>query len=138
MTKTLENSSPKVASAEGEQAVDKPGRMPRGEDFLRDLESAEQIASLAYTGATDGEIADYLELSLTAMRAKFAKQLKRGRAAMRIGLRKKQLQLATGEEGDVRLLQFLGKHYLGQSEGTGEAAGAEPVKTYRNVRLEDV
>ena len=50
-----------------------------------------------------------------------------------IGLRKKQIQLATVEEGDVRLLQ-----YLGQSDATGEAGNAEPVKTYQNVRIEDV
>ena len=57
---------------------------------------------------------------------------------MHIGLRKKQIHLAIGEEGDVRLLQFLGKHYLGQSDATGEMGNAEPVKTYQNVRIEDV
>ena len=57
---------------------------------------------------------------------------------MHIALRKKQIHLAVGEEGDVRLLQFLGKHYLGQSDATGEAENAEPVKTYQNVRIEDV
>jgi|GEM_PF-4050278 len=115
-----------------------PTRVLRGDEFLHDPDSAEQIASLAYTGATDAEIADYLELSVAVIRGKFGKQLKRGRASMRIGLRKKQIQLATVEDGDVRLLQFLGKHYLGQSESTGDAVGTEPVKTYQNVRIEDI
>lgn len=140
MTKKMENPAPETAAANGEQAIHRPAaaRMLRGEGFLSDPEAAEHIASLAYTGATDGEIADYLELSVAGIRARFGKQLKRGRASMRIGLRKKQIQLATLEEGDVRLLQFLGKHYLGQSDSTGEAAGTEPVKTYQNVRIEDV
>ena len=118
----------------------RPGasRVMRGEEFLHDADAAEQIASLAHTGATDGEIADYLELSISTLRGKFGKQLKRGRASMRIGLRKKQIQLATLDEGDVRLLQFLGKHYLGQSDATGDPGNAEPVKTYQNVRIEDV
>ncbi|MDA8378442.1 MAG: hypothetical protein M0Z50_15575 [Planctomycetia bacterium] len=140
MTKILENPPPKVRTTGGDQIVDKstPPRMLRGEDFLRDTEAAEQIASLAYTGATDAEIADYLELSVTVIRGKFGRQLKRGRAAMHIGLRKKQIQLATLEDGDVRLLQFLGKHYLGQTDTTGDSSGAEPLKTYQNIRLEDV
>ena len=121
-----------------ESARPAPTRVLRGDAFLHDPDSAEQIASLAYTGATDAEIADYLELSVAVIRGKFGKQLKRGRASMRIGLRKKQIQLATVEDGDVRLLQFLGKHYLGQSESTGDAVGTEPIKTYQNVRIEDV
>ncbi|MGC8623905.1 MAG: hypothetical protein ACP5VQ_01405 [Phycisphaerae bacterium] len=140
MAKNKDNSvSPAIApEAGGESVRPVPTRVLRGEEFLIDAESAEQIASLAYTGATDGEIADYLELSVSVIRAKFGKQLKRGRASMHIGLRKKQIQLATLEEGDVRLLQFLGKHYLGQSDATGETGTTEPVKTYQNVRIEDV
>ena len=140
MAKNKDDSvSPTIApEAGGESARPVPTRMLRGEEFLHDADAAEQIASLAYTGAADAEIADYLELSVTVIRAKFGKQLKRGRASMHIGLRKKQIQLATLEEGDVRLLQFLGKHYLGQSDATGEAGNTEPVKTYQNVRLEDV
>lgn len=123
-----DNAQPKQAAA----------RMLRGEEFLQEADAAEQIASLAHTGATDAEIADYLELPVSALRGKFGRQLKRGRASMHIGLRKKQIQLATREEGDVRLLQFLGKHYLGQSDASGEAENTEPIKTYQNVRLEDV
>ena len=139
MPKKPQNADPPTIAPLPDSASPKAaGRTLRGEEFLLDADAAEQIASLAHTGATDGEIADYLELSVSALRGKFGKQLKRGRASMHIGLRKKQIQLATLEEGDVRLLQFLGKHYLGQSDATGEAGNAEPVKTYQNVRIEDV
>ena len=140
MPRKSKEADPPASAAAPDNAQPKQGaaRVLRGEEFLTDAESAEQIASLAYTGATDAEIADYLELSLAVIRAKFGKQLKRGRASMRIGLRKKQIQLATVEDGDVRLLQFLGKHYLGQSDATGETGTTEPVKTYQNVRIEDV
>ena len=140
MPRKSQKADPPTSVPAQDSALPRPGagRMPRGEEFLHDADAAEQIVSLAHTGATDGEIADHLELSVSALRGKFGKQLKRGRASMHIGLRKKQIQVATLEEGDVRLLQFLGKHYLGQSDATGEAGNAEPVKTYQNVRLEDV
>jgi hypothetical protein len=114
-----------------------PARMLRGEEFLGCADAGEQIVSLACTGATDEEIADYLELPVSIISGTFEKQLKRGRASMRIGLRKKQLQAATADDGEVRLLQFLGKHYLAQADSTGET-DREPVKTYHNVRMEDV
>ncbi len=137
--KSKEADTPAGAAApDNAQRKQAASRMLRGEEFLQDADAAEQIASLAHTGATDGEIADYLELPVSALRGKFGKQLKRGRASMHIGLRKKQIQLATLEESDVRLLQFLGKHYLGQSDTTGEAGNTEPIKTYRNLRIEDV
>ncbi len=115
-----------------------PPRVPRGAEFLRDAQAPGQIVSLAATGATDAEIADYLEISVSELCAAFARQLQRGRASMRIGLRKRQLQVATVDEGDVRLLQFLGKHYLDQSDVGTESKGVEPLKTYQNVRIEDV
>ena len=144
---TVDYSMPKKAQkADSPTSISVPESAPpkvaartlRGEEFLHEADAAEQVASLAHTGATDGEIADHLELPVSAVRGKFGKQLKRGRASMHIALRKKQIHLAVGEEGDVRLLQFLGKHYLGQSDATGEAENAEPVKTYQNVRIEDV
>ncbi len=139
MSKKSQKADPPTSAPVPDSASPKAvARTLRGEEFLHDADAAEQIASLAHTGATDGEIADHLELPVSAVRGKFGKQLKRGRASMHIGLRKKQIHLAIGEEGDVRLLQFLGKHYLGQSDATGEAGNAEPVKTYQNVRIEDV
>ncbi len=128
-----------VSEKKGDQAeYSRPVRMLRGEEFLGDADAAEQIVSLACTGATDAEIADYLELPVSVISGKFEKQLKRGRASLQIGLRKKQIQLATADDGEARVLQFLGKHYLGQSESGGEAGESEPVKTYHNVRIEDV
>lgn len=138
MRKSKKTDHPANAADQGGGPVRPSPRMARGAEFLRDAGAPEHIVSLAATGATDAEIADYLDLTPVVLCESFQKELQRGRASMCIGLRKKQIQAATTEDGDGRLLQFLGRHYLGQSDSTDQVGGAEPVKTYQNVRIEDV
>lgn len=74
----------------------------------------QQVRGLALSGATDGEIADYLGISPQALRLQFGPGLIQARAARCISLRKRQTVIAA--DGSVPMLIFLGKHELGQIE----------------------
>jgi hypothetical protein len=74
----------------------------------------QRVRSAAMAGATDQEIADYFERPVEEVRNEFAAVLKQARAARAILLRKKETSVAL--EGNVSILQFLGKLELGQTD----------------------
>jgi hypothetical protein len=73
----------------------------------------QQLRGLAMTGATDQEIADFLQCPMERLQP-FAALLTQARANRHIALRKKQFALAV--EGSTSMLIFLGKHELGQTD----------------------
>jgi hypothetical protein len=78
-----------------------------------DIDSNE-VGKLAGYGLTNIEIADFLGCSEGTIRGRFYENLRKGRAEMKKRLRQKQLDVAF--KGNVAMLIFLGKSYLGQSE----------------------
>jgi len=95
--------------------------------------SRAQVEGLAAKGATEEEIADYLGVSRKTLVRRFGKTIKSMRALFRISLRSKQFELATGKEGDVRMLQWLGRCYLNQTGEAKEEAVKVPIKTYIGI-----
>lgn len=81
---------------------------------------------MAVVGATNTEIADFLECSVDTLTRRFADILSKSRAELRLRLRR--LQLAAALSGDVRMLIFLGKQYLSQSDKTEMEHSAAPEK----------
>jgi hypothetical protein len=73
-----------------------------------------QVQLLASAFCTNEEIAAKLGCSPDTLTRRFADPLKRGRDSAKASLRAKQFQLAM--KGNVTLLIWLGKQYLGQSD----------------------
>ncbi len=72
------------------------------------------VAGMAFAGATTVEIAEFLECSTDVIERRFAAHLRKKRSSMRLRLRRAQFRLAM--EGNVTMLIWLGKQYLGQSD----------------------
>lgn len=72
------------------------------------------LEDLAKIGCTDEEIGLILHCSADTLTRNFADRLKKGRAEMRMSLRRTQIKLA--QEGNAALAIWLGKQYLGQKE----------------------
>lgn len=87
---------------------------PKKAKKLVDKDIVYQLAAIM---CTNEEIAQVLGLSATAIKMKYAKVIEQGRAQGKKSLRRSQFEKALA--GDVRMLIFLGKNYLAQSE-TGE------------------
>lgn len=73
-----------------------------------------QVQLLASAFCTNEEIAAKLGCSPDTLTRRFADPLKRGRDSAKASLRAKQFQLAM--KGNVTLLIWLGKQYLGQRD----------------------
>jgi hypothetical protein len=92
-----------------------PGRKRREIDW-------EQFDKLCYLQCTQAEIAAWFDCSVDTLArrieaeygVKFAEYFEQKRAGGRISLRRKQMQVA--ESGNVSMLIWLGKNYLGQSD----------------------
>lgn len=72
------------------------------------------VERLAAIGCTDREIATLLEVSENLLRRRCRAALDRGRTRLKKSLRRKQIELA--RKGNVPMLIWLGKQYLGQSD----------------------
>lgn len=72
------------------------------------------VAGMVFAGATNVEIAEFLECSTDVIERRFAGVLRKKRSSMRLRLRRAQFRLAM--EGNVTMLIWLGKQYLGQSD----------------------
>jgi len=75
---------------------------------------AEQVLKLAQLGCKTEEIADYFKCSTDTIQRRFAAELTKGRADLRMSLRR--WQLASAQKGNVVMLIWLGKQMLGQYE----------------------
>jgi AraC-like DNA-binding protein len=85
--------------------------MPRYK--ARDVDP-EQVRKLAGIGCTQDEIAVIVGLSKPTLRKHFAEQMSSGLENFRMSLRR--LQAKKAAEGNVTMLIWLGKQYLGQSD----------------------
>lgn len=77
---------------------------------------ATAIEGMAAVGATDVEIAHFLGCSVDTLNRRFAENLAKSRAGMRLRLRQAQYKQAIA--GDRTMLVWLGKVMLGQKETT--------------------
>jgi hypothetical protein len=84
-----------------------------------------QVEIYASLGLKDTEIGDLLELDYNTLRYNFKAELTKGRANLKMSLRQKQLQVAM--EGNVTMLIFLGKVYLGQREDGSDNDENQPL-----------
>jgi DNA-binding Lrp family transcriptional regulator len=75
-----------------------------------------KIVKLASCGLTNAEIADLLGVSEATLKRRAQVALSAGRAQLKLRLRKKQIAVAL--KGNVSMLIWLGKVYLGQREST--------------------
>lgn len=87
------------------------------------------LAGLARIGCTDEEMAVFLECSVDTLTRRFAEVIKKGRAEMKMSLRRTQIKIA--ESGNVAMAIWLGKQHLGQKdrhEHSGEGGGPIQLK----------
>lgn len=74
----------------------------------------EQVFKLAKLGCKTEEIADWFGVSTDTIQRRFAAELAKGRADVKLSVRRWQLQYA--EAGNAALLIWLGKQMLGQKD----------------------
>lgn len=74
-----------------------------------------QVEQLAQLGATVKEIADFLQCSDATINNRFQGELDKGRANLKISLRRAQIRAALDDGSNV-LLIWLGKQLLGQKD----------------------
>ena len=74
----------------------------------------EQFALLASYGLSNAEIAAMARISVRTLQRNYAEFVDRGRLQLVMSLRRKQTQVAL--DGNVAMLIWLGKQYLGQAE----------------------
>lgn len=73
-----------------------------------------EIEAKAAAGATDAELATLAGISERTLQRRYGALLKKARQKMRVSIRQKQFELAMS--GNVTMLIWLGKVYLGQTE----------------------
>lgn len=99
------------------------------------------VEGMAGVGATNVEIADFLGLDESTVRARCGDVLTKARAGLKVRLRRAQMTAALG--GNPAMLIWLGKQALGQKdkhelEHTGEGGGPLSVAvTHRVIDVAD-
>ncbi len=76
---------------------------------------ANQVYKLAAMFCTDDEIAGFFGCAETTIKKRFRNELDAGRSAGKMSIKRKQYTLAV-ENGNVAMLIWLGKQYLGQRD----------------------
>lgn len=83
------------------------------------ISETERIEKLAAYGLNNKEIADALGYDDSTLSRHFEKNLIKGRAMLKEKLKRKQISVAL--QGNVVMLIWLGKQYLGQADKTEES-----------------
>jgi hypothetical protein len=99
---------------------------------------ANQVEKLARLGAKNTEIADFFDCSTDTIERRFAAELQKGRASLKMSLR--QWQLKAAEKGNPTMLIWLGKQSLGQvDKSIHELSGPDgkPIETKSLTSLPD-
>lgn len=99
---------------------------------------ANQVEKLARLGCKLNEIADFFGCSHDTIERRFASELIKGRATLRMSLR--QWQLKAAEKGNPTMLIWLGKQSLGQIDKMlNEISGPDgkPIETKNVSELPD-
>ncbi len=76
----------------------------------------DEVLKLAQLGCKTEEIADFIGCSVDTLDRRFADELHKGRADLKMSLRRMQLKSAQG--GNVVMMIWLGKQLLGQIDRT--------------------
>lgn len=74
----------------------------------------EEVEKLAAFGITIAEMADFFKVSRDVIDRRFKDEVAKGRADLKMKLRRKQIEVAMG--GNVTMLIWLGKQLLDQKE----------------------
>ena len=96
--------------------------MARPKKYLIDTKDVFKLASY---GCTNVEIADFYGCDEGLIRKSYSEFLTKGRANVKIKLRKLQWQSA--ENGNVTMQIFLGKNMLGQQDKIEQTENEEPL-----------
>ena len=88
-----------------------------------ELTEEQKIEKMASYGLNNIEIAEILGYDDTTLKRGFEKFLTKGRSVLKMKLKRKQIDVAL--KGNVVMLIWLGKQYLGQAEKTEESGDYE-------------
>lgn len=97
-----------------------------------------QILALAKNGHTNEEIGALLGCSADTLERNYRSVLRAGKGQMIKGLRAAQYKAA--ESGNVQMLIWMGKQFLGQKDQQDITSGGEPivVKNLYGVNMKDI
>jgi DNA-binding CsgD family transcriptional regulator len=84
----------------------------------KEIPIEKQVEKLASYGLTNKEIAEALGYDDSTLKRKFENFLTKGKANLKQRLKRKQIDVALG--GNVSMLIWLGKNYLGQADKMDE------------------
>ena len=108
----------------------------RGKDKMgnkKELTVENQVEKLASYGLTNKEISEALGYDDSTLKRKFENFLVKGRAALKQRLKKKQIQVALS--GNVVMLIWLGKQYLGQTDKVEETGDYKIVVNRKKLEV---
>lgn len=97
----------------------------------KDISIEKQVEKLASYGLTNKEIAEALGYDDSTLKRKFEKFLTKGRTNLKQRLKRKQIDVAMN--GNVSMLIWLGKQYLGQAEKLDENGEYEIVINRKTI-----
>lgn len=97
----------------------------------KEIPTEKQVEKLASYGLTNKEIAEALGYDDTTLKRKFENFLTKGRTNLKQRLKRKQIDVALG--GNVSMLIWLGKQYLGQAEKLDENGEYEIVINRKTI-----
>lgn len=84
-----------------------------------------QVETYAQLGCKETEIARLVSIDRDTLRYNFAEELERGKANLKMSLRRKQVEVAL--TGNVAMLIWLGKNILGQGDNGSAGEETEPL-----------
>jgi hypothetical protein len=99
-----------------------------------ELTEEQKIEKLASCGLNNKEISEALGYDDSTMLRHFEKNLIKGRAMLKEKLKRKQIAVAL--QGNVVMLIWLGKQYLGQADKTEESGEYKIIVERRNLGTE--
>jgi DNA-binding CsgD family transcriptional regulator len=105
-----------------------------GENKMRakkEIPIEKQVEKLASYGLTNKEIAEALGFDDSTLKRKFENFLTKGKANLKQRLKRKQIDVALG--GNVSMLIWLGKQYLGQADKLDENGEFEIVINRKTI-----
>lgn len=100
----------------------------------KDISIEKQVEKLASYGLTNKEIAEALGFDDSTLKRKFENFLIKGKGNLKQRLKRKQISVALG--GNVSMLIWLGKQYLGQADKSEETGDLNIVLTKKRIEAE--
>ena len=100
----------------------------------KDISIEKQVEKLASYGLTNKEIAEALAYDENTLKRKFEIFLTKGKANLKQRLKRKQIDVALA--GNVSMLIWLGKNYLGQADKLDESGDYEIVINRKTIESE--